>query len=56
MADYKSMYYKLMRAQSKAIEILQNAHINTEQMFVDSKDPVQFPAEKQTDNNKNKSD
>lgn len=42
MADYKSMYYHLLRAQLKAIGVMQNAHIDTEKLFMDSKDPIEL--------------
>lgn len=42
MADYKSMYYHLVRAQLRAIGVLQNAHIDTEKLFIDSKDPIEL--------------
>lgn len=42
MANYKSMYYHLLRAQLKAIGILQNAHLNTEKMYMDSKDLIEL--------------
>lgn len=51
MADYKSMYYTLLRAQLKAIGILQNAQLETEKMFSQSslskegeESPPQSPA------------
>ena len=38
MADYKAMYHKLFRAQTKAIRILQDAQRETEDMFIEAKD------------------
>ena len=43
MADYKSMYYHLLRAQLRAIGVLQNAHMEIEKLFMDSKDPAELP-------------
>lgn len=40
MANYKLMYYKVIRAQNKAIKILQNAHMETERIFIDAKEPI----------------
>ena len=36
MASYKEMYYKLFRAQTKAIELLKAAQLETEAMFIDA--------------------
>jgi hypothetical protein len=34
MPDYKEMYLALFRAQTKAIEILREAQIETEEMYI----------------------
>lgn len=39
MPDYKEMYFILMRSQNKAIELMQEAHQKTEEMFVAAKEP-----------------
>lgn len=39
MADYKTMYEKLFRSQTKAIQILQEAQQVTEDMFIDAREP-----------------
>ncbi len=39
MPDYKSMYYHLLRAQLKAIGILENAQCETEEMAMNAKEP-----------------
>lgn len=36
MADYKSMYYMLVRAQLKAIGVLENALLETEEHFIET--------------------
>lgn len=36
MADYKEMYAKLFRSQTKAIHILQEAQQQTEDMFIEA--------------------
>jgi hypothetical protein len=36
MADYKKMYHKLFNAVTSAIEILQNAQLDTEEVYMDS--------------------
>jgi len=38
MADYAEMYKKLFRSQTKAIQILQNAQQDTEEMFMTAPD------------------
>ena len=38
MADYKSMYYKLFNAFTDAIEILQKAQQETEDIYIDTSD------------------
>lgn len=43
MPDYKNMYLKLIRAQIKAVRLLQKAHRAAERMYVKSKDPVILP-------------
>lgn len=40
MADYKAMYYRLFAAQTKAIEALQAAQQQTEQMYLAQQEPV----------------
>ncbi len=39
MPDYKSMYYHLLRAQLKAMGILENAQRETEEMAMNAKEP-----------------
>ena len=39
MPDYKAMYTKLFRSQTKAIHILQEAQQATEDMFIEAEDP-----------------
>lgn len=39
MANYKEMYEKLFRSQTKAIHILQEAQQATEDMFIEAKEP-----------------
>lgn len=39
MADYKSMYAKLFNSQTKAIQLLQQAQQETEDMFVNAEEP-----------------
>ncbi len=34
MADYEKMYYHLFNETQKAIEILQNAHLDCEEIYV----------------------
>ena len=36
MADYKTMYYKLFNAITDAVEILQNAQAETEEMYINT--------------------
>ena len=36
MPDYKTMYFKLFAAVSDAIEILHNAQIETEELYISS--------------------
>ena len=43
MTDYQTMYYKLFGAISDAMEILQKAQTETEQMFIDA--PISFPTQ-----------
>lgn len=38
MTDYKKMYLTLFNAMTDAIEILQNAQLNTEEMYEDEED------------------
>lgn len=40
MADYQAMYRQLFKAQSQAIEILQSAQQQAEEMYMDSPDPA----------------
>ncbi len=42
MPDYKSMYYHLFKAQAKAINILEKAHLDAEKQFMVSKEPVKL--------------
>jgi hypothetical protein len=39
MADYATMYRRLFNSQTQAIELLQKAQQDTEQMYMDSPDP-----------------
>ncbi len=39
MPDYKSMYYQLFKAQTKAMRILESAHLDTEKQL-ESQEPV----------------
>ncbi len=39
MADYEKMYYELFGAVTKAIEILQQAQVDTEEMYISAKEP-----------------
>lgn len=39
MADYKTMYYELFSAVTKAIALLQETQRKTEEMFISSSDP-----------------
>lgn len=43
MPDYKKMYYKLFRAHAKVIAILERAEKETEEMYMDSKEPFEWP-------------
>jgi len=40
MLDYKEMYETLFRAMTKAITTLQEAQQATEEMYIESQDPV----------------
>lgn len=42
MSDYKAMYYHLLRAQLKAIGLLENAHLTTETMYMGAQEPVEL--------------
>ena len=39
MADYAKMYRKLFNSQTDAIDILQKAQLETEQMYIEAPDP-----------------
>ena len=39
MPDYKKMYTKLFQSQSKAIEILQQAQLEVEDMYIEADEP-----------------
>ena len=39
MADYAKMYRKLFNSQTNAIEILQKAQLETEQMYIETPSP-----------------
>lgn len=39
MPDYAKLYRTLFRAQSKAIEILQQAQLETEELYISAEDP-----------------
>ena len=43
MPDYKEMYFKLFRAQTKAIHILQAAQQETEKMYITAQPTKTFP-------------
>lgn len=43
MPDYKAMYYTVLRAQLHTVSILQNAHLEAEALFMESKDPLVLP-------------
>lgn len=40
MPDYEKMYYTLFNAVTDAIELLKQAQIQGEQMFIDDKTPI----------------
>ena len=40
MADYKKLYYIMFRANCRAMEILHEATLRTEELYMDSKDPI----------------
>ncbi len=40
MPDYKAMYFKQFRANAKAMEILRQATLETEQMAMQAKEPL----------------
>jgi hypothetical protein len=40
MADYNKMYIKLFNAVTDAINVLQKAQIETEEMFINQEEPV----------------
>ncbi|MGE4485660.1 MAG: hypothetical protein AB7C97_11185 [Oscillospiraceae bacterium] len=40
MPDYAQMYHKLFRAITKSIEILQQAQVAAEEVFISAKEPV----------------
>ncbi|NLO86025.1 MAG: hypothetical protein GX096_11460 [Clostridiales bacterium] len=54
MPDYAEMYRVLFDAQTRAIEILQKAQQETEEMYINSKEPniALFPSKKQWDSKK----
>lgn len=57
MPDYKAMYIKLFQSQTKAIQILQSAQQETEEMYIEAEPTdikILFPEnhEDDTDNNK----
>lgn len=39
MPDYKAMYIKLFQSQTKAIQILQSAQQDTENMYIEAEPP-----------------
>lgn len=39
MSDYKDMYIKLFRSQTKAIQLLQSAQQETEDMYIEAEPP-----------------
>lgn len=41
MENYKAMYYKLFSETQKAIEILQQAHIDCEEIFIDQDESIE---------------
>ncbi|MCI1955539.1 MAG: hypothetical protein LKJ21_04080 [Oscillospiraceae bacterium] len=40
MADYAKMYHELFGAVTKAIQILQQAQIDTEEIYISAKEPA----------------
>ena len=54
MVDYKTMYYKLFNAITDAVEILQSAQIETEEMYMDTPEtiPVNLKLVEKTGDNK----
>ncbi len=40
MPDYAAMYHRLFRSQTQAIELLQKAQQDTEEMYISSPDTV----------------
>jgi hypothetical protein len=42
MPDYKEMYFILFRAQTKAIELLQKAQRETEELYIQDKPPLRL--------------
>lgn len=60
MADFKSMYYKLFHAQARAerkfqegLAILYTAQLQMEEMYMDAKEPVVFPEQREDDAKQN---
>lgn len=54
MPDYKEMYLTLLRTQNKVIDILQETHRLTEEMYVSAKEPeltLLRPSEADKDSN-----
>jgi len=37
--DYKELYFQLLRTQDQAIRLLQNAHIKTEETYINQTEP-----------------
>jgi hypothetical protein len=55
MADFATMYRKLFNSQTQAIEILQKAQQDTEEMYVSAPDPdIQVLDTGKQNNNENK--
>ena len=42
--DFKALYFKLLRAENKAIRIIQEAHQETEEIYMDT-DALEEPEE-----------
>ena len=45
MPDYKEMYFKLFRAHSKVLAILDKATLVTEEMAMEAKEPLVLPVD-----------
>ena len=56
MADYAKMYHELFGAVTKAIQILQQAQIDTEEMYISAKEPMIKILPKSEDSNQEDND